>query len=119
MTASLIPTLVPALALPARSNHTRSPRTGSRRPLPVAVLIAPRVRSTVYGLAAVDARSRVADQLVVQALGWQRGAPLTTRMTGGLIVVTATEDGQLARTPAQLEGRSTTSNPTAANSGST
>ena len=96
MTASLIPTLVPALALPPRSDHTRSPRTGSRRPLPVAALIAQRDRSPVYGLAAVDSRGRVADHLVVQALGWQRGTPLTTLMTGGLILVTATEDGQLA-----------------------
>ena len=96
MTGSLVPTLVPSLALPARFDVPRSPRTPPRRPLPVARLINARRRSTVYGLTAVDGCGRVADQTVTQALGWQPGDRLTIRVTEGLITVTADADGQLA-----------------------
>jgi hypothetical protein len=96
MTGSLVPTLVRSLALPARSNLARSTRTGPRRPLPVARLIGGRERSTVYGLTAVDARGRIADRAVTRALGWQPGYPVSIRVTDGLIIVTAADDGQVA-----------------------
>jgi bifunctional DNA-binding transcriptional regulator/antitoxin component of YhaV-PrlF toxin-antitoxin module len=96
VTGSLVPTLVPALALPARSDVSRSPRTAARRPLPLGRLINARQRSTVYGLTAVDGRGRVADHTVTQALGWAPGDRLTILVTKGLITVTADTDGQLA-----------------------
>jgi hypothetical protein len=98
MTSSLVPTLVPSLAMPPRSDHRVSPGSGSWRPLPVAPLLGPRDRSTVYGLAAVDARGRVADHAVMRALGWRAGTPLNIKVICGLIVVTAGDDGQVGVT---------------------
>src|SRR5882757_611003 len=98
MTSSLVPTLVPSLAMPPRSDQRLSPGSGSRRPLPVAPLIGPRDRSTVYGLAAVDARGRVADHAVMRALGWRAGTPLNIQVICGLIVVKAGDDGQVGVT---------------------
>jgi hypothetical protein len=73
MTTSAAATLVPPLALPARSEDRRFASVSSGRPLPMAALIGSRVRSTVYGLAAVDARGRVADEVIMRALGWRAG----------------------------------------------
>jgi hypothetical protein len=89
MTGSLVPTLVPSLALPSRPDTPRSPRTGPRRQLPVARLVSARERTTVYGLTAVDGRGRVTDRTVTHALGWQPGNPLSIRVTNGLIIVAA------------------------------
>jgi hypothetical protein len=61
MTTSAAATLVPPLALPARSEDRRFASVSSGRPLPMAALIGSRVRSTVYGLAAV------ADGLISEA----------------------------------------------------
>jgi hypothetical protein len=98
MMGGLLPVLVPSLAMPPRSVDRSSPGSGSRRPLPVAKLIGMRDRSIVFGLAAVDARGRVADHSVMTALGWRAGDPLDMRVTGGLIVVTASDDGYVGVT---------------------
>jgi hypothetical protein len=58
----------------------------------------PRERSTLYGLATLDDRGRVADQLVTRALGWARGTPLDIRAVGGLVLVRADRDGLFAVT---------------------
>ena len=73
MTTSAVATQVPPLALPARSEDRPFAEASSGRPLPVATLIRPRVRSTVYGLAAVDVRGRVADRVIC---GRWAGAPV-------------------------------------------
>ena len=91
VTASL---LVPSLSLPPRS-LPRSPGADARRPLPVARLRGVRERSTVYGLTAVDARGRIADQLVMRALGWQPGDPLRIHVRDTAIVIMAVADGPL------------------------
>jgi len=56
-------------------------------------LVEPRTRSTVYGLAAVDDRGRLADHTVVRTLGWPAGTRLDVRVAGGLILVTAGDHG--------------------------
>jgi bifunctional DNA-binding transcriptional regulator/antitoxin component of YhaV-PrlF toxin-antitoxin module len=96
VTVNPVPMLVPSLALPPRSDLPRSTSTHRRRPLPLARLVAARVRSTVYGLTAVDARGRVADQTVVRALGWQPGDRLTIQVTTDVITVVADPGGPLA-----------------------
>jgi bifunctional DNA-binding transcriptional regulator/antitoxin component of YhaV-PrlF toxin-antitoxin module len=52
-----------------------------------------RERFAVYGFAVVNDRGRVAAQPIMQAMGWQPGAPLDIRETAGLILVTADPDG--------------------------
>ena len=58
----------------------------------------PRARSTVYGLAAVDDRGRVADNVIVRVLCWRAGTRLDIRVVGGVIVVAASDDGALSVT---------------------
>jgi transposase InsO family protein len=41
--------------------------------LPLPTVPVPRTSSTVYGLAAVDCRGRVADHAIIAALGWRPG----------------------------------------------
>ncbi|MGI8312993.1 AbrB/MazE/SpoVT family DNA-binding domain-containing protein [Saccharopolyspora hattusasensis] len=41
----------------------------------------------MHGLAAVDARGRVADQAVLRALGWTPGTRLAIRETHGLLTI--------------------------------
>jgi hypothetical protein len=45
----------------------------------------------VYGLAAVDARGRVADHIIMRALGWRAGSRLAIRVSNGLILITVGE----------------------------
>lgn len=47
----------------------------------------------MYGLAAVDGRGRIADQAVVQALGWGPGTGLDMRPVRGVVVVQAEAGG--------------------------
>lgn len=61
--------------------------TGPRRALPLPAVPAPRERGLVYGLAAVDARGRVADQAVLRALGWAPGTRLAIRETRCLLII--------------------------------
>lgn len=58
-----------------------------REPLPLPSLISPRSSSVVYGLAAVDARGRVADLMVMRALGWVAGLRLAIDEAGGVLIV--------------------------------
>lgn len=69
-----------------------------QRPLPVSRLAVTRLRSTVYGLAAVDDRGRVADHTVVRALGWGSGIRLEIREIGGLVLVRADRQGVFSMT---------------------
>jgi hypothetical protein len=89
-----VSTVVPAVAPPSHpGRHPSSHRRGVRGPLPVVPLVALRTRSTVYGMAAVDDRGRLADHVVVQALGWRAGTRLDVRIVDRLIVVAASVAG--------------------------
>jgi hypothetical protein len=91
MTGVVVSPLVPPVATPDRPDGAIA-RAG-RRPLPVARLAVTRLRSTVYGLAAVDDRGRVADHAVVAALGWGSGTRLDVHESGGLVLIRADRQG--------------------------
>ncbi|SCL19879.1 hypothetical protein GA0074692_0726 [Micromonospora pallida] len=69
-----------------------------RPPLPLARLAARRAASTVYGLATLDSRGRVADRTAMGALGWAPGRRLDIREHAGLIIVAADQQGVFAVT---------------------
>ncbi|MGC4854507.1 AbrB/MazE/SpoVT family DNA-binding domain-containing protein [Micromonospora sp. DT4] len=58
-----------------------------RPPLPLPDLPIPRAGSSVYGLAAIDVSGRIADRMIVRALGWGCGTRLHIYESAGLIVV--------------------------------
>jgi hypothetical protein len=106
--APVVPPLLPA------SGRAAAPSVVAlvRGPLPLPTLI-PRRRSTVvYGLSAVDDRGRVADRVIMRALGWSAGLRLDIREAAGVLTVFAdsegvyqvTSQGQL-RLPAALRRR--------------
>jgi hypothetical protein len=64
-----------------------------RGPLPLPLLITARTSAIVYGLSAVDDRGRVADRVVMRALGWSAGLRLAIRETGGVLTVRNDPDG--------------------------
>jgi hypothetical protein len=74
--AGLIAPVVPPL-LPA-NDRTAVPRIVAlvRGPLPLPSLISRRTSTVVYGLSAIDDRGRVADRVVMRALGWSAGLRL-------------------------------------------
>lgn len=47
----------------------------------------------MYGLATLDSRGRVADRVVVRALGWRPGTCLDVAVVDGLVVVSARLSG--------------------------
>lgn len=54
-----------------------------RRPLPLPSLISGRTSTVVYGLATLDDRGRVADRVVMRALGWVARLGLAIEAAGG------------------------------------
>jgi hypothetical protein len=68
-------------------------RAGVRRVLPLAPLATIRDCGTVYGVAAVDSRGRIADHHVMTALGWSAGTRLDIQESGGLVLVRANRQG--------------------------
>jgi hypothetical protein len=66
--------------------------------LPLPSLIPARTTRLIYGLAAVDDRGRLADRIVMRALGWQAGIRLTIAETGGVLTVRADPHGTCAVT---------------------
>jgi hypothetical protein len=91
--SALVSPLVPPVVLPPRADRgTRPSRSG--RPLPLPTLIGRRTRGTVYGLAGVDDRGRIADRSIIRALRWTGSTRLTMRVDAGLVVVAAMADGQ-------------------------
>jgi hypothetical protein len=95
MTGVVVSPLVPPVAASDRPDSPGGHPTAraGRRPLPVPRLAVTRLRSTVYGLATVDDRGRVADHAVVRALGWGSGTRLDVRESGGLVLVRADLQG--------------------------
>jgi hypothetical protein len=47
-------------------------------------------------MSAVDARGRLADRVVIAALGWHPGDLLTVRVAGGAITITTGAEGYIA-----------------------
>ncbi|MET7423646.1 AbrB/MazE/SpoVT family DNA-binding domain-containing protein [Dactylosporangium sp. NPDC005555] len=62
----------------------------------MADLQARRTRSTVYGLAAVDNRGRIADGALFRALGWPPGTRLEVKAHLGLVLVRSDQQGVLS-----------------------
>jgi len=65
----------------------------ARRPLPLPSLIPRRTTALVYGLSALDDRGRVADRVIMQALGWSAGLGLDIGETDGRLVIRPRGDG--------------------------
>jgi hypothetical protein len=92
MTGVVVSPLVPPVATPDGHRGRAIARAG-RRPLPVPRLAVSRLRSTVYRLAAVDDRGRIAGHAVVRALGWGSGTRLDVHESCGLVLVRADQQG--------------------------
>lgn len=99
MTEAVIP---PVVLRPHRSDPdaaTPAMTTASPRTLPLPALAAPRSSGLVYGMAAMDARGRVADHALVTALGWTPGTRLTIRLADGLLICRPDTTGAVTVTP--------------------
>ncbi len=103
MSAAVIGPVVP----PVLSRSCGGTATGvggavllSRKALPLPSLIAQRTMSAVYGLAALDDRGRIADRVVLRALGWSAGLRLVIDESRGLLVIYPEAGG-----PAQVTGQ--------------
>ena len=102
MTALVVAPVIPpvAHAAPAARPDGQG-ETGARKrraSFPLATLTAVRERGTVYGLAAVDGRGRIADHQVMTALGWLPGTRLDVRECEGLVLVSVNRHGVFALT---------------------
>lgn len=64
----------------------------ARRPLPLVEVATSRTGSAVYGVTALDCHGRIADRVVLRALGWAPGTRL--EITGARDVVTVRASGQ-------------------------
>lgn len=84
--------MIKPVALPAvlpRHSHPADAAAGApaRRSLPLPTVPTPHAGNVVYGLGAVDCRGRVADRVVLAALGWTPGTRLDIRESRGLLIV--------------------------------
>src|SRR5438105_512226 len=90
------PVVVPPVAPPERSDRSNGhPSAGAkgRRALPLPRLADTRACSTAYGLATIDCHGRIADNMVIRALGWAPGTRLDIHENGGLGLVLADRQG--------------------------
>ena len=89
--------VVEALVFPTARGPLRGGRSAMTLPgrgkPPLAALPPRREGCGVYGLASVDARGRIADQQVLNALGWRPGHRLDIRAMADLLVVRSCPDG--------------------------
>jgi hypothetical protein len=65
----------------------------ARKPLPLPDLPPQRASAVVYGASAVDDRGRVADRVVLRALGWAAGHRLQFREARGVLTALPDPDG--------------------------
>jgi hypothetical protein len=81
--------IAPVVLPPSAGRSTSRPGVVSlaREPLPLPCLPPQRTSAVVYGAAAVDDRGRVADRVVLRALGWPAGHRLDIRESGGTLAV--------------------------------
>jgi hypothetical protein len=89
MTAQTLAPVIPSSTAPAGRQRARS---AAGRALPLArPMPAPSLpEDVVYGIGRIDASGRIADRIVISALGWQGGERLTLTADAG--VVTARRD---------------------------
>jgi hypothetical protein len=66
--------------------------------LPLPSLVTERTAACVYGLAALDARGRLADHAVIMTMGWTAGLRVHIRAAAGLLAVYADPGGNCAIT---------------------
>jgi len=86
----LTPLFVPAVV---PGSLQRRP-VAARTVLPLAAVPAPRpIDAAVYGMAAIDARGRIADLPIVRALRWDPGTCVGVEVDGGVAMLTARPDG--------------------------
>jgi len=111
MISSVVPPVLPRVGGRVAAGDSAGPSL-VRGPLPLPSLIPGRTTSLVYGLAALDDRGRVADRVVMRALGWHAALRLRIDESGGLLTVRTdphgdhqvTNQGHL-RLPAPLRHR--------------
>jgi hypothetical protein len=89
VTAAVISPVVPPLLSVDSDRVAGAPGAVSvaRRPLPLPLLIPRRTTALVYGLSALDDRGRLADRMIMQALGWSAGLGLDISETDGRLVI--------------------------------
>ncbi len=100
MAEAVISPVVPPPPAAHRGGRPVRAAAPARGPLPLPRLAAVRTSATVYGLAVLDCRGRVADRAVLGALGWRAGTRLEIRTTGGLLVINADPRGRFGVTGA-------------------
>jgi hypothetical protein len=85
------PIVAPVTLRSSTSTHAR-PST-ARRALPLAPVSTRRIDTIVYGIAAVDASGKVADQHILRSLGWAPGVRLDIHEEHSVLVVHAISSG--------------------------
>jgi len=90
-----LPSVIPPVSLEDRADRPRRdpPAAAARRSLPLVKLLERRVGTAVYGISVVASNGRVADNVVMQALGWAPGRHLNIRQGRGLVFVIADDHG--------------------------
>lgn len=90
-----LPAVVPPVVLADR--RERLPQgaapLSARPPLPLMALSEKRAGSAVYGLSTLGAGGRVADRVIMSALGWTPGSRLDIRVSRGLIAIFGDDRG--------------------------
>jgi hypothetical protein len=81
--------------VPPASGWAAAPRVVAlvREPLPLPTLTPRRMSTVIYGLSAVDDRGRVADRVVMRALGWSAGLRIDIQETDRVLTVLTDPDG--------------------------
>jgi len=75
---------VPPVVPGASPGRHRSRGSGAGRPMPLAS--PPGRPDVVYGFGRIDASGRVADRMIIAALGWRGGDRLTVTAEGGVMI---------------------------------
>lgn len=97
MTASVVsPVIFPAV--PAGRHGPASTVARSRGPLPLPRLVSPLDRSMLYGVATIDCNGRIADRMLITALGWAPGTRLHIREREGVVLVESNAHGVFVMT---------------------
>lgn len=94
MSAHLVAPVVPPIRPSGRASTGGPGTTGPARGLlPLPALIAYRTSTVVYGLAALDNRGRIADHVIMRALGWPAGQHLHIHEAAGILTICTADDG--------------------------
>jgi hypothetical protein len=109
----VVPVTIPAVIPWARHEPAVGDRPSlDRSPLPLPLLPAGRPSSAVYAVASIDCNGRVAERMVIRALGWHVDLALDVRILSDLIVVRPDLRGPLrlfapgcVRLPAEIRHR--------------